>query len=431
MRNQEETARRFSTTPHPLYGGSALHARMMDGGILDQRGESLVPRHLQTDPAPFLKAMAPSRQGRVGAVACRCTWDGLAALGADDGRPCVRGPARSMTARHGGTATHATIDAHTLAAWLRGGRLPPASVSPATRRATRDGLRRRRPLAPHRAARLAHVPHTHRPAPLPALGHTIAAKAHRAGGAARVAAAAVPNRRAVALARLTADAARRRDGARPRVTTAPPPDATTGSRRPTVPGSGTLRRRGLREDSHAGHRCPRGQDGGASGRLGHCPRAAAGTRDGPAGATIGQAHRPWAWADAAVVCLRAPPAAPPSLALLETNQATGHAVPRLTQPLARAVEARRTRQDACEREQCGHRPTRREGSGGAYGLPGPHGDAPHRGARHGGMPGVRARQGASRAPGPAPRAVRGPPRSRRFATARVANGLRGLLRTRA
>ena len=108
-------------------------------------------------------------------------------------------------------------------------------------------------------------------------------------------------------------------------------------------------------------------------------------------------------ADAAVVCLRAPPAAPPSLARLETNQATGHAVPRLAQPLARAVEARRTRQGACEREPCCHRSTRREGSGGAYGLPGPQGDAPHRGARHGGMPGVRARSGASRAPGPAPR----------------------------
>ena len=422
---------RFYTQQHPFYCGIDLHAHTMDVCMLDQGGEVLVHRTMQTDPEAFLKALAPYRQGLVVAVECLCTWYWLADLCADQGISFVLGHALSMKAIHGGKAKNDKSDSQKIAQLLRGGMLPQAYVYPATMRATRDGLRRRRPLAPHRAARLAHVPHTHRPAPLPALGTTIAAKAHRAGGAARVAAAAVPNRLAVALARLTADAARRRDGARPRVTTAPPPDATTGSRRPTVPGSGTLRRRGLREDSHAGHRCPRGQDGVASGRLGHCPRAAAGPRDGPAGATIGQAHRPWAWADAAVVCLRAPPAAPPSLARLETNQATGHAVPRLAQPLARAVEARRTRQGACEREPCCHRSTRREGSGGAYGLPGPHGDAPHRGARHGGMPGVRARPGASRAPGPAPRAVRGPPRSRRFATARVANGLRGLLRTRA
>lgn len=53
----------------------------------------------------------------------------------------------------GGTATNATIDAHTLAALLRGGLLPNASVSPAQMRAPRALVRRRTPLLRQRAAR--------------------------------------------------------------------------------------------------------------------------------------------------------------------------------------------------------------------------------------------------------------------------------------
>jgi hypothetical protein len=43
-----------------------------------------------------------------------------------------------MKAIHGGKAKHDTIDAHKMAALLRGGMLPQASVYPAERRATRD-----------------------------------------------------------------------------------------------------------------------------------------------------------------------------------------------------------------------------------------------------------------------------------------------------
>jgi len=43
-----------------------------------------------------------------------------------------------MKALHGGQATQDTIDAHKMAVVLRGGRLPPAYVSRAAMRATRD-----------------------------------------------------------------------------------------------------------------------------------------------------------------------------------------------------------------------------------------------------------------------------------------------------
>jgi hypothetical protein len=107
---------------------------------------------MQAAPAPCLPAVAPSRDGLVGAVECLCTWAWLADVWAADGLPCVLGPALSMQALHGGKAPHDTIDAHKMAARLRGGRLPHASVSPAARRATRALLRHRTPLRRTRAA---------------------------------------------------------------------------------------------------------------------------------------------------------------------------------------------------------------------------------------------------------------------------------------
>jgi hypothetical protein len=79
-------------------------------------------------PEPFLKAVAPYREGRVVAVACLCTWDGLADLCAAQEIPLVLGHALSMNAIQGGKATHDPIDAHQMAALRRGGLLPTASV---------------------------------------------------------------------------------------------------------------------------------------------------------------------------------------------------------------------------------------------------------------------------------------------------------------
>jgi hypothetical protein len=77
-------------------------------------------------PAILLTALAPSRQERVGAVACRLTGDWLAELGVHDGRPCGLGHAPSMPASHGGTATHDRLDAQNMAGLRRGGMWPPA-----------------------------------------------------------------------------------------------------------------------------------------------------------------------------------------------------------------------------------------------------------------------------------------------------------------
>ena len=361
--NQEETSRRFYTTPHPFYCGIDLHARMMSVCLLDQRGEILVHRHMQTDPDTFLKALAPSRQGIVVAVAGRFTWDWLADLCADEGLPFVLGHALSMQAIHGGTAKHDQIASHKIAALLRGGMLPQASVYPAKMRATRDVLRRRLPLAHKRAALLAHVPNTHSQYTLPAIGTTIAYKANREGVAERLADAAVPKSLAVALALITSDDALLRDGELPLVTTATHHAPNTLSLLHTGPGIGQRLRLVLLYAIHEVNRFPRVQDFVSSGRLVQCAREAAGTRDGTSGAKIGQAHRTWAFAEAAVLCLSDHPAAQTYLARLEQKPEKGQALTILAQQLARAVYDRLKRHGAFEKEKFCQRSTLREGSG--------------------------------------------------------------------
>src|SRR5262245_7052161 len=110
--------------PHPFSCGIALHARSMSVCLMSHDGDILLHRHMQAAPAPFLKPMAPYRDGLGVAVACLFTWYGLAALCAEEGLAVVLGHALSMQAIHGGKAKHDNIDAPKIAALLRGGMLP-------------------------------------------------------------------------------------------------------------------------------------------------------------------------------------------------------------------------------------------------------------------------------------------------------------------
>ena len=421
--------RRFDPTQPPFYCGSALQARPLSGCLLSPRGEVLGHRNMPTAPETCLHVVAPYRQGLVVAGACRGTWDGLAALWADAGLPWVLGQALDRQAIQGGQAQTAPMASPKLAALLRGGRLPQAAGSPARLRAPRALRRRRLPLAPHRAELLAHGQTTNRQAHLPAIGTKSADKATREGGAERGADPAVQKRLAVELALLPYAAACLRVVALPSVPTARPPDATPRHLGPTVPGIGTMRRRGLRYAIPAGHRCPRGQDVVSQGRLGPWAREAAGQRFGTAGTQLGTAPLKGAVAAAAVWGLSAPPAAPPDLARWEKKPAPGTARPLRAPPWARAVYPRRTRQVACDRA----RGCPRSGRGAAE--PGASLAPP-------GMPLHKARAWAvgpasvhatapRRSRSPAPCALMGPPRSLRLVAVLVVHGLRGLLLTRA
>jgi hypothetical protein len=183
----------------------------MDVCVVRHEGAILLHRNMQAAPEPFLKAVAPSRDGRVVAVECLCTWYWLADRCGQEGIPCVLGHALSMTALHGGNAKNDPIDAHKIAALLRGGMLPQASVSPAEMRATRDLLRRRTSLMRQCAALLAHVHNTTSHYHWPESGKKIADKANRQGVAERCDEAAVHKTIAVDLALLPSDDARRKD----------------------------------------------------------------------------------------------------------------------------------------------------------------------------------------------------------------------------
>jgi len=119
--------------------------------------------------------------------------------------PFVLGHARPMQASHVGNAKHDTIAAHKIAVLLRGGMLPQAYVYPAAMRATRDLLRRRRPLMRRRAELLTHIHYTTSQDNLPEIGKKLAYKAHRAGVAERFADPAVQTSIEVDLALMSHD----------------------------------------------------------------------------------------------------------------------------------------------------------------------------------------------------------------------------------
>ena len=194
---------RFYTKQHPFYCGIDLHARSMYVCVLSQDGEIRLHRNMKAAPEPFLKAVAPYRDGLVVAVECIFTWYWLADLWAQEGMPFVLGQALYMKAIHGGKAKNDKIDSQKIAALLRGGRLPQAYVYPAQLRATRALRRRRTHLMRKRSELLAHVHNTNSQYNLPEIGTKIASKANRAGGAERLSDPAVPKTIEVDLALIT------------------------------------------------------------------------------------------------------------------------------------------------------------------------------------------------------------------------------------
>src|SRR5262245_12780337 len=256
---------------------------------------------MQAAPEPFLKAVAPYREGLVVAVECVFTWYWLADLCAQEGIPFVLGHALYMKAIHGGKAKNDKIDAHKIAVLLRGGMLPQAYVYPAEMRATRDLLRRRMYLTRKRAELLAHIQNTNSQYNLPELGKQLAYKANRGGVAERFPEPAVPKSMAVDLALLESYDPRLNDLAWHMVKAAKPHDAHTLDLLQTVPGIGNILSLVRLSAIHDIQRFPSVQDFVAYGRLVQCAKDSAGQRSGTAGAKMGHAYLQWAVSDAAVL----------------------------------------------------------------------------------------------------------------------------------
>ena len=153
--------------------------------VLDQEGNVLVSKDIPTAPEPFLRLISPYREDLAVAAECMFTWYWLADLCARERIVFVLGHALYMRAIHGGKAKNDRIDAHKIAALLRGGMLPQAYVYPQHMRATRDShAPSQLPHAPARGVALAH--HQHQP-PI---------QSARPGGAACSASGALGARRA-------------------------------------------------------------------------------------------------------------------------------------------------------------------------------------------------------------------------------------------
>jgi transposase len=292
---------------------------------------------MKAAPEPFLKTVAPYRDGLVVAVECIFTWYWLADLCADQGIPFVLGHALYMKAIHGGKAKNDKIDSQKIAALLRGGMLPKAYVYPAEMRATRDLLRRRTHLMHKRAELLSHVQNTNSQYNLPEIGKKIAYKANREGVAERFADAAVQKNIEVDLALITYYDELLRDLELYIVKTAKQHDATTLYLLQTVPGIGKILSLVLLYDIHRIDRFPSVQAFASYCRLVTCSKESGGKRLGTSGNKIGNAHLTWAFGEAAALFLRNNEAGQKYLARLEKKHDKGKALSILAHKLARAV----------------------------------------------------------------------------------------------
>jgi hypothetical protein len=161
---------RFYNRAPEFYCGVDLHARTMYLCILDHAGQIVLHHEVPAEPAAFLEAIAPYRQGLVVACECLFCWYWLADLCQQEEIAFVLGHALYMKAIHGGKAKDDKIDSKKIAQLLRGGNLPVAYAYPKGLRETRDLLRRRMYLVHKRAEVVAHLVNTNSQYNLPPFG---------------------------------------------------------------------------------------------------------------------------------------------------------------------------------------------------------------------------------------------------------------------
>src|SRR5262249_29431399 len=126
-----------------LYPGVDLHARPLFLVTLDRDGKIVFARTMPAAPEPFLRAVAPFRDGLLVACECMHCWYWLADTCRDEKIAFVLGHAWAMRAVHGCKTKCDRKDAEAIARLLKGGNFPPAYAYPKERRGLRDLLRTR------------------------------------------------------------------------------------------------------------------------------------------------------------------------------------------------------------------------------------------------------------------------------------------------
>ena len=328
---------RFYTRQHRHYCGVDLHARSMYVCILDAEGTVLVSKNIPASPGPFLELIAPYREDLAVAAECMFTWYWLADLCERERIVFVLGHALYMRAIHGGKAKNDRIDAHKIAALLRGGMMPQAYVYPRAMRATRDLMRRRNHLMRKRAELLTHIQNTNSQYNLPAFGVRIAKPHLRREAASHFPEVAV--RKSVELDVSLID---HYDRALPELeryieSSAHGHDPVALALLRTVPGLGEILGLSILYEIERIERFARVQDFLSYGRLVKPAKESGGKILGHSGRKIGNAHLKWAFSEAAVCFLRGNRRAQALRVRLVAKHGKGKSLSIIAARLARAV----------------------------------------------------------------------------------------------
>jgi transposase len=342
---------RFYTNTHQHYCGIDLHAKTMYLCVLDPEGQVLLHGNVRAEPEAFLAAITPFREDLVVAVECTFTWYWLADLCAREGIAFVLGHALYMKAIHGGKAKNDRIDAHKIAALLRGGMFPQAYAYPPKMRATRDLLRRRLYLVRKRAELLSHIQNTHHQYNLPEPPAKIAYKANREGVAERFPDPCVRKSMEVDFALIAHydDVIRELELHLTRRAKEHDPDAFHRLR--SIPGVGRILALTILYEIHDIARFPRVQDFVSYTRLVKCERSSGGKKQGTGGSKIGNVHLKWAFSEAAVLFLRKNPRGQRYLERLTRRHGKGKALSILAAKLGRASYFLLTRKTTFQMER--------------------------------------------------------------------------------
>jgi transposase len=170
-----------------FYAGVDLHARSLFLVVLDRDGDERLARKLTAAPEPFLRAVAPFRDGLVVGCECMHCWYWLADACRDHDIAFVLGHAWAMRAVHGQKTKCDRHDAQAIARLLKGGNFPLAYAYPKERRGLRDLLRARLRLVRQRADLYRHVHTARRQANLPPVSSDVKYKSKRGGVTADIA----------------------------------------------------------------------------------------------------------------------------------------------------------------------------------------------------------------------------------------------------
>lgn len=327
---------KFYTHQHKHYCGIDLHARSMYVYVLDGAGVVLVHKNIAAAPEPLLALIAPYREDLAIAVECMFSWYWVADLCARENIAFVLGHALYMKAIHGAKAKNDRIDAHKIAALLRGGLIPQAYVYPAKMRATRDLMRRRNYLMRKRAELLTHIQNTTSQYNLPALGVRVAKPSERKNVVAQFADPSV--RKSIELDVAMIDSY---DKVLPSLEneieqTAQGHDPFALSLLRSTPGIGQVLALSILYEIERISRFPRVQEFLSYGRLVKPTQESAGKVLGHSGRRIGNAHLKWAYSEAAVCFLRANPRAQALLKKLSDRHGKPKAISILAAKIARA-----------------------------------------------------------------------------------------------